>query len=174
MTDDVAKAANKLKCKACRQDNHTYYDKRYGGYCLDCANAGAPEKDEEIARLTAALTAEPAPVDVETLAKELRDVYTRMNRNDDPSHSENVIAWLAVARRAIALAAGPRWQPIETAPKDGSSILAVHWLWKAAKVVFFNADVWRLTESLFAVGIDPTHWQPLPTGPIPSPPETTT
>lgn len=40
-----------LKCKNCGKDNHPAYDKKYGGYCLDCWNADADEKDAKIAEL---------------------------------------------------------------------------------------------------------------------------
>jgi len=39
-------------CKGCKADNHPAYDKRYGGYCLDCHNAGVPELDDQIRELT--------------------------------------------------------------------------------------------------------------------------
>jgi len=39
-------------CKGCKADNHPAYDKRYGGYCLDCHNAGVPERDDQTSELT--------------------------------------------------------------------------------------------------------------------------
>jgi len=68
--------------------------------------------------------------------------------------------------------AQPAWQPIETAPKDGSVILIC-----GSSPKYFVADVkwdgeWFLfspekdqyTEPCFAA----SHWQPLPTPPVPS------
>ena len=66
------------------------------------------------------------------------------------------------------------WRPIETAPKDGTRILA----WPCdisrdrvgAAFVCWGAEGWELNPGPSAVhGIDwwqdPTHWQPLPEGP---------
>lgn len=57
------------------------------------------------------------------------------------------------------------WQPIETAPKDGSEILA---LWKRSQiqsngygVVWFEDGSWREFDYECLVS-DPTHWMPLP------------
>ena len=60
------------------------------------------------------------------------------------------------------------WQPIETAPKDGSEILA---LWKRSQiqsngygVVWFEDGSWREFDYECLVS-DPTHWMPLPSPP---------
>ena len=60
------------------------------------------------------------------------------------------------------------WQPIETAPKDGSEILA---LWKRSQiqsngygVVWFEDGSWREFDYECLVS-DPTHWMPLPAAP---------
>ena len=42
-------------CKNCRRDTDFRFLRKYGGYCLDCSNAGAPEKDDEILALRMAL-----------------------------------------------------------------------------------------------------------------------
>ena len=64
------------------------------------------------------------------------------------------------------------WQPIATAPKDGSGILIV-----AGGLVFeafwdymHDVNVWRYAnmtddQSLSEI-IEPTHWMPLPTPPV--------
>ena len=67
------------------------------------------------------------------------------------------------------------WQPIETAPKDGTEILLFcpHDDPQNVQGYFSSepeehARYWRPTESLVAdvVGlIEPTHWMPLPTPP---------
>lgn len=41
MTDDPP-------CKGCKQPTHPSYIARYGGYCLDCENAGVPDLMEEL------------------------------------------------------------------------------------------------------------------------------
>lgn len=51
---DEEYAATKIygtPCKNCKRDTHPHFIKRYHGYCLECDNAGAPEKDERIAEL---------------------------------------------------------------------------------------------------------------------------
>lgn len=60
------------------------------------------------------------------------------------------------------------WQPIETAPKDGSEILA---LWKRSQiqsngygVVWFEDGSWHEFDYECLVS-DPTHWMPLPAAP---------
>jgi len=42
-------------CKNCGQENDPRWDRKYKGYCLSCVNAGADEKNDEIARLRAEL-----------------------------------------------------------------------------------------------------------------------
>jgi hypothetical protein len=69
----------------------------------------------------------------------------------------------AVARAAIA-AAEPRWQPVETAPKDGRRFLvsdgaAVATVWWSAE-----ADEWIGHDTEGAFGAV-THWMPLPPPP---------
>jgi hypothetical protein len=47
------------KCKNTRYDHecHPHYARKYNGYCLDCENAGIPERDEELDRVRAQLAA---------------------------------------------------------------------------------------------------------------------
>ena len=58
------------------------------------------------------------------------------------------------------------WQPISTAPKDGTRILA-HWLYHgdfAYEVVAWDED----SKEWFAMSFGlqpPTHWMPLPEAP---------
>lgn len=69
-----------------------------------------------------------------------------------------------------------QWQPIETAPKDGTSVL-IHTEGPGcgAAVCFFDTEWgdegwWMLDDGKLALelplrGADPTHWMPLPRGP---------
>ena len=71
-----------------------------------------------------------------------------------------------------------KWQPIDTAPKDGTLILAhlpdsddcyvIGWCDKAKDIrSYFNADGWCIAwdgESL-SDWSQPTHWMPLPDAP---------
>ena len=74
------------------------------------------------------------------------------------------------------------WQPIETAPKDGTAILVADFLNEEPKVRFplISSACWVVSEHIpewrkgtwvgslfedftgFKVRFEPTHWQPLP------------
>lgn len=78
-------------------------------------------------------------------------------------------AWIVhfsalLVEQVVAAALLPRWQEIETAPKDGTFI-----------ILFLNGNVYRGSWNLSASGVDgwrvgqrwmnecpPTHWMPLP------------
>lgn len=76
----------------------------------------------------------------------------------------------APAARIEALTAGG-WRPIETAPKDGTPILAWAWDGCGHVVIWWDDDGRRpwtsTTGETFAE--DVTHWQPVP---LPPPPAT--
>jgi len=61
------------------------------------------------------------------------------------------------------------WQPIETAPKDGTFVLL--WLgphWETAEVLQWSEEenAWIDRHHGALIGsLVPTHWQPLPTPP---------
>lgn len=68
------------------------------------------------------------------------------------------------------------WQPIATAPKDGTLILAANIdpaiqnavviYWEPGSVVFNVIGHWRSsTHEIVAIGLI-THWQPLPAAPV--------
>lgn len=58
------------------------------------------------------------------------------------------------------------WQPIETAPRDGTHILAYPVLLDVACVVSWHgrghAGYWRLPMTDGATPYTPTHWMPVP------------
>ncbi len=61
---------------------------------------------------------------------------------------------------------GMKWQPIETAPQDGTHVLG--WAEGSFAVVNFAHDTWWLSEvGSFAEDGSwyPTHWMPLPDPP---------
>lgn len=67
---------------------------------------------------------------------------------------------------AIALMRGQSWQPIETAPKDGTSILATE-IDGEPVVSYFDEGGWVYSWHAYD-GYhhwNPTHWQPLPAPP---------
>jgi len=56
------------------------------------------------------------------------------------------------------------WQPIETAPDDGTDILVVGGMHRKATIRSADSGWWRKAK---ADGLQslPTHWQPLPNPP---------
>lgn len=64
--------------------------------------------------------------------------------------------------------ARPAWQPIETAPKDGTDILAYQrWEEGTERILVMRWDEkggWRTNVHSF-VRFDPSHWMPLPSPP---------
>ena len=65
-----------------------------------------------------------------------------------------------------ALVAAVTWQPIETAPKDGTNILAIET--ETIKIVFWYSGLkeWGSQQDWFDDGKwEPTHWMPLPKPP---------
>lgn len=62
------------------------------------------------------------------------------------------------------------WQPIETAPKDGVSILAFHpspYTGGRIATMIWDGTGWRADIHSF-VKLRPTHWMPLPKPPVKS------
>ena len=58
------------------------------------------------------------------------------------------------------------WQPIETAPRDGTRILAWRPNWKESQaVVYWNSDFQDWETCLGTVFHDCTKWMPLPPPP---------
>lgn len=64
------------------------------------------------------------------------------------------------------------WQPIDTAPKDGTEILVygpASWRWKTyapgRHVAWFAGNAWQGRDADNDAGLHPTHWQALPEPP---------
>ena len=75
------------------------------------------------------------------------------------------VAWLAWSQAASAVQRSA-WQPIETAPRDGSQILV--WDGKDVFIAWCCKGRWMyddLMESPYLTPWHPTHWQPLPSPP---------
>lgn len=58
------------------------------------------------------------------------------------------------------------WQPIETAPRDGKTLL----MWApgfglGALVLYWMNDYWREPANGLGLKVEPTHWMPLPPPP---------
>jgi hypothetical protein len=58
------------------------------------------------------------------------------------------------------------WQPIETAPKDGSFVLVTSEKWFGdCDVAGWHFGMWRISADPESCPIYPTHWMPLPPPP---------
>ncbi|WP_334154762.1 DUF551 domain-containing protein [Agrobacterium pusense] len=121
---------------------------------------------EAKAALEAALSAakpQPAP-SVSVKALQMADeTFRDLGWHDKYEATTAALAALSAQVQDVA-----GWQPIETAPKDGSEILA---LWKRSQiqsngygVVWFEDGSWRKFDYECLVS-DPTHWMPLPSVP---------
>lgn len=79
--------------------------------------------------------------------------------------SEKQIAKVEGIREGIEFAEvmRPKWQPIETAPKDGSTVLV--FISKRIDIGTFwpNLNKWICNSTVGP--FPPTHWMPLPPGP---------
>ena len=70
---------------------------------------------------------------------------------------------LALITRLRAAEARTAWQPIETAPRDGTLVLAWHpWWMRADAVRCGRSGVWTADGHPVC---EPTHWMPLPAAP---------
>lgn len=142
---------------------------------------GAPgryEKDtHQLAWLAwcAALSA-PAPAPAEPVAIEdlAHRIAWRYKKSSDPHHSDtytfNRATLLQFAAALAAPAAPAGWQPIETAPKDGTQIaLATHKTAHAGRwQQRMYGDNWWMSGdyvAAFSTINPPTHWMPLPAAP---------
>jgi hypothetical protein len=92
----------------------------------------------------------------------------------DPDYDDRVDARATIAAlHAAGFVIEQDWQPIETAPTDGTAVLC--WPFNYSSLFegkaepeivigFFSEDDWWC-ESTVAKTFDPTHWRPLPTPP---------
>lgn len=80
---------------------------------------------------------------------------------------------------ALTAALAAMWQPIETAPKDGTRIIAVGWDWGIVwNERHVTTVIWRQDREEWCETDDSeddsacaylTHWMPLPAPPVPEP-----
>ena len=78
-----------------------------------------------------------------------------------------------IVRRLNAVPEDHGWRPIETAPRDGTTVVLAEWSWDGCWR--FGQSYWRKYQGNFGegfawIGHSPTHWMPLPAPPLPSPP----
>ena len=96
----------------------------------------------------------------------------RFNR---AKHRKNRMIWhslqgvFAKRQYATRLAKGGSmtdWQPINSAKKDGSEILAfIPGFGMGQMVLYWTDGYWRATANGMGLKIEPTHWMPLPGAP---------
>ena len=114
------------------------------------------------------------------MKEELVEVMARAIREDSEggARSDAQAAIAAIEAQGWMVVQG--WQPIESAPKDGTSILAcvsgyvpsqVQWVefdgvgkWSDDPEMFMEEYHFRAYFS--GTAYDPTHWMPLPTSPL--------
>ena len=61
-----------------------------------------------------------------------------------------------------------KWQPIETAPRDGTEIVGRDFKNGHRAIVIFDNNEWScvsMNGEYLGIGFYPTHWMPLPTPP---------
>lgn len=85
--------------------------------------------------------------------------------------NEGIPDTVTALRAGAAALLAQRWQPIETAPKDGTWILVSHPAWTDGKWEIAQwsqySECWQTYDTGLTGLMPPTHWMPLP-----SPPET--
>lgn len=109
-------------------------------------------------------------------SKELRDASAQAlglpNRRWYASLADAIDAHLAKGAQ--------EWQPIETAPRDGTpilisngvSVMEARWLTECQMGQFVTAPGWQVVEcedGWYSIGLEadwPTHWMPLPAAPM--------
>lgn len=79
--------------------------------------------------------------------------------------AETILNAEAEAKDRAAARARDDWQPIETAPKDGTRVLVWHPYWNAASTAQWYGTDWRIVYDLKPFVSQPTHWRPLPAPP---------
>lgn len=87
-------------CKGCRQPTHPSYIDRYGGYCLDCDNAGVSERDEQI----------------ENLKQENERLAKLAQHKDD-----TLKAWVKNMEEPVIRAMGEYWERAKRQVNDGGN-----------------------------------------------------
>jgi hypothetical protein len=86
--------------------------------------------------------------------------HRRVDYLRDDINAADTIA--ALRADVDALKAGQGWQPIETAPKDGTAILLCG---AGVRLGFWNGRSWDDGDFFNDLGDAFTHWMPIPTPP---------
>jgi len=97
------------------------------------------------------------------LPERLREAITVL---DEPYHREAVAHVIEEAAAALAASPAPtlaQWQPIETAPKDGTHVLLYREDWADDIAAGWYSHDWMQSNGTWFLGA--THWMPLPDPP---------
>jgi hypothetical protein len=114
---------------------------------------------------------------VEAAAAALMTYQAERQRAVEQSELARPFTWTDAARAALTAALSQDgWQPIETAPRDGTPILGYRAgipVKTRIAVIAWLPEEWRLGDSWSgsALGLTmqfPTHWRPLPAPPLPT------
>jgi len=82
--------------------------------------------------------------------------------------AENVLAVQNLLRPAYVALKNKGWQPIATAPLDGTDVLAIDVVRGYSGLVKFIDNEWEslnITGDAMGIGFYPSHWMPLPKPP---------
>lgn len=77
---------------------------------------------------------------------------------------DDSFSWAEWAASRRPVQAAPQWQPIATAPKDGTSILGSRRGARAVHAFYWSTGEWWPEFSPDRCRWQPTHWMPLPAG----------
>ena len=84
-------------------------------------------------------------------------------QNDEVSREDLFAARRAVKNKLLELL--PVWRPIESAPKDGTSILVCNHRNGVTQCAVYLSKRWLTTWQHEEITTEPTHWMPLPETP---------
>ena len=117
----------------------------------------------DVSPVRAALSSRPVQGDVQELVNDIHEAIAAL------SGISRYPALTDAINRLAALSSAPArepWQPIETAPKDRTEILA--WIPQCGALVLYwenLSDDGRWSDGVSRFHREPTHWMPLPSAP---------
>ena len=103
---------------------------------------------------------EDGTLNVEALVRDVRDMRESTNAECERLKEEN----RDLARSLDEVRGQLQWQPIATAPKDGSEVLLTDGKWK--RTGYWARRIERWSVDAVVPLSQPTHWMPLPPAPI--------
>lgn len=114
----------------------------------------------------------PASEEMERAICALKETHDLLIGDGLDGLADDVQTTIALLRRFSAESVAGQWRTIETAPKDGTQILAFAAGSPPRRVDFYSVAQWAEANGMGSVegwfwsfAIRPTHWQPLPLPP---------